>query len=459
MTFINNVFVSIPDLAVNDVIMQNWSGHLKWQPAKVCYPKSTEEVQQIVIQGAERRCKVRMIGSGHSFSKLCVTDDFLVSLDEFQGIVSVDAEQLRVTVRAGTKLFRLNEELAKVGLALENMGDINVQSVAGAISTGTHGTGSAFANMSTLAVGMTFVNGLGQIVRCSETEKPELLRAARLSLGSMGVITEVVLQCVPAYSLKRIIDRAPLQDVLEQYPTLNQQHRNFEFYWFPNTEYTMTRTSDLTEEPAEEGGLKDYLQEVVLENYAFKVLNEVAYNFPRQTNRISRLCTKLIDRSEKVSHSHAVFSTPRLVRFNEMEYSVPLDAYDEVKRALVRWVNKNNRHVLFPIENRFVKGDDGPLSPAYGRNSAYIAVHIYNKKDFKDYFAPLEAIFRAHGGRPHWGKIHTLTARDVAESYPEFTRFNELRQRHDPQGLFLSPYLAKLFGHSTISRREPLRTL
>lgn len=388
---------------------------------------------------------VRTVGSAHSFTPLSVTEETLVCLDDYRGVLEVDRENLRVRVKSGTKLFELSAALHEHGLALENLGDIDVQSVAGAVSTGTHGTGTAFGNISTQVTALRFVDGNGEIVSCSETDKPELLRAVRLSLGAFGVITEMTLRVVPAYKLALKIAKARLETVLENLEDYHASCRNFEFYWFPNTPYVMTKELTATDAPVSRVTALSYAREMLLENYAFLGICELGYRFPGWNRKLSAFAASTTGNSGKVDWSHRVFSTPRLVRFNEMEYSVPQEAYPSAMRALAKWVNDHNYDVLFPLENRFVRGDDNYLSPAYGRNSAYVAAHVYHKKPYRDYFRELEAIFRHHDGRPHWGKLHTLDFSTIHRVYPEFDRFCALRDMHDPRGMFLSPYLRTLF--------------
>ncbi|PSR11599.1 MAG: FAD-binding oxidoreductase [Bacteroidetes bacterium] len=426
--------------------VKNWSGYLEWTPTRISYP-TTEAAIQALVQTARREGrKIRLIGSGHSFTPLSVTTDNLISLDHYQGLVHVDAARQQATVRAGTKLHALGDILHGHGLALANMGDINAQSIAGAVSTGTHGTGTGFGNMSTQVVAIRLVNGHGEVVTCSATEQPELFRAAQVSIGALGIITELTLQCVPAYRLELVIDKASLAEVLATLAERNANHRNFEFYWFPNTPHVMTKTVNTTAAPPDPHSWRDYLQDIVLENYGFHLACEIAHRFPALTHAVARFAASTTSHHRKVNHSHRVFTTPRLVKFNEMEYNVPLAAYPEVQKEVVSWVNKNNTTVMFPLENRFVQGDDIFLSPAYQRDSAYVAAHVYHKADFKAYFGALEAIFLAHGGRPHWGKIHTLTQPQLRDCYPEFGTFTRLRAEQDPDGVFLSGYLQTLFG-------------
>lgn len=426
--------------------MKNWSRYLKWNPSELCYPESENEIIQIVHKATKQQKKIRIIGSGHSFTPLCKTDDFLISLDQYQGLIHIDKATNRATVKAGTKLHLLNELLHKEGLALENMGDINVQSIAGAISTGTHGTGTTFGNISTQITKLQWINGLGEIITCDASTNPTLFKAAQISLGAFGILTEITLQCVPSYKLELKVTKKSLNEVLEQYPTINKNTRNYEFYWFPNTPYVMSKELNITDKKVDKSGIKEYLQEMVLENYAFQFICNLSYYIPSITRGISRFAASTIDDHQKTNYSHLVFSTQRIVRFNEMEYNIPIEAYVDVKKELVNWVNKHNYDVMFPIENRFVKGDDIYLSPAYQRDSAYIAVHVYHKKNFKKYFEAMESIFKAYNGRPHWGKIHQLSCAELSERYPMFEDFNMYRNQQDPKGLFLSPYLNSLFS-------------
>ncbi len=425
--------------------MKNWSGNLQWTPSSIAYPETELAIQQLVQKAKRENRKIRMIGTGHSFTPLSKTEDILVSLDEYQGLISVDKEKDQATVKAGTKLHLLGSLLFEQGLAMENMGDIDRQSIAGTISTGTHGTGIQFGTISTQVKAIRFVNGLGELVDCSKEENPDLFKAAQLSLGALGIITEITLQCIPAYKLELINEKRKLSEVLDHYQQINQENRNFEFYWFPMTEYVMTKTSNLASGKADKVGLSTFFQEYVLENMAFKLLCEYAYYFPKKNKWVSDFSAKAVGRSRKVYQSHKVYATPRLVKFNEMEYNVPMEAYEEVMKEIVKCISKNKFPVHFPIENRFVKQDDIYLSPAYGRNSAYIACHVYYKKPYKAYFKALEDIFKSFDGRPHWGKLHTLNTKDLQERYPKYTTFLKCREEQDPDEIFISPYLKSLF--------------
>ncbi|MEM9931797.1 MAG: D-arabinono-1,4-lactone oxidase, partial [Bacteroidota bacterium] len=367
--------------------MQNWAQNIHWHPSTVAYPASENAVQQVVLQAANDRKKVRVIGTGHSFTALCATDDVLVSLDAFQGLIHVDKDKCQATVKAGTKLHLLGELLFQQGMAMQNMGDIDVQSIAGTISTGTHGTGTAFGTISTQVVALRFVNGKGEIISCSETEQPSLFKAAQVGLGALGILTSITLQCVPSYKLALQNRKESLAAVLANLEERNAQNRNFEYYWMPYTEVAWTKTSNVvTDATPDKVNFFNYWTEYVLENYVFKALCEYAHWFPSQNEMVSKITAASITDVKKVYHSHKVYATQRLVKFREMEYNVPAAAYTEVWKDIRKTINSKRFNIHFPIENRWVKGDDILLSPAYGRDSAYIACHVYNKKDCQPYF-------------------------------------------------------------------------
>lgn len=425
-------------------VIENWSGLERWTPSFCHYPESIEAVQNIINQAREQKKKVRTIGSGHSFTALCKTNDFLISLDKFQGVISIDKNNLTATVRAGTRLYKLNEILHENGLAMPNMGDINQQSIAGAIGTGTHGTGVNFGNISTQVLAITFVNGKGEIIHCSETENKEIFKAAQVSLGCLGVIVEITLQCVPTYKLEMIIDKARIEDTIDNIEVLNSENRNFEFYWFPHTEYVMTKTVNLSDEAPNGDSLVNYFHEMYVENYGFKLLCELGNTFSSKADTVSNIVAKVSGYNKKVDYSYKVFSTERIVKFNEMEYNIPIDAYKEAKRAVMKWINKHNKNIMFPVENRFVQGDDIYMSPAYKRDSAYIAFHVYSKKEFKQYFKEIERIMLDYDGRPHWGKLNQLNPEIIRDSYPMFNKFLSIRNEQDPDNVFVSTYIHDL---------------
>lgn len=428
---------------------RNWSGSVRFRPERILYPGSVEEVAKIIRQAADESKQIRVVGSGHSFTPLVPTDDILLSLDRLRGLEEVDKERGLVTVRAGTKLKELGELLLRHGLAQENLGDIDAQSIAGAISTGTHGTGIDFGILSTQVAALTLVTASGEVIECSPDRHPELFKAAQVSLGSLGVIVRVTLRVLPRYQLHYRSGRMSLEECLDHLDRYRHEHRHFEFFWFPHTDFVQVKFMDKTDQAASTGGLWSRFSKLVLENGVFWLLSEGARLVPRLCPSISRLSAWGVPTVEEVGDSHRLFATPRLVRFNEMEYGIPAEKLPEVMREIRDCVNLLRFAVHFPVECRYVKGDDIWLSPAYGRDTAFIAVHMYRGMPHESYFSAVEAIFRCHGGRPHWGKMHSLTAEELSRLYPRWNDFRRIRDEQDPEGRFLNSHLRALFGVSS----------
>jgi len=421
----------------------NWGGTVRFAPAQIASPATEEELSTLVVQAArEGRC-VRPVGAAHSWPALVETNDVLVSLDRMQGLVSVDG--MLATVWAGTRLKKLGELLHAHGLAMENLGDIDVQSIAGATSTGTHGTGTRFRSIANQVAGLRMVLADGSIVSCSATERPELFDAARVSLGALGIITQLTLQCVPTYRLKFVSGKETLDSCLANLERYDRETRNFEFYCFPYSELVQTKFIHETTEKPRNSKVLSYLNDVVLENSVFGAFCGVAKHIPASIPAVSRLTATVAGGGTKVDHAHRIFATVRTVRFTEMEYSIPAEHLPEAIRSILRIIREERIRVNFPIECRFVKGDPLWLSPAYQRDSAYIAVHMYKGMPHQAYFARVEGLLRDMGGRPHWGKMHTLGAQELKAIYPRWKDFQVLRKELDPSGVLLNGYLRKLF--------------
>jgi len=330
---------------------------------------------------------------------------------------------------------------------MENLGDIDVQSIAGTISTGTHGTGQTFGTISTQVIALKFINGKGEIVECSKTNNSELFSAAQVSLGTLGVITEVTLQCVPNYKLELYTQKEKLTDVLANLNERNSQNRNFEYYWFPYTNTALTKTTNITSNSEiDKMNIINYWSEYFIENLSFKLACEIARLVPSSNQKISKISAASIPSVKKILHSHKVYATQRLVKFTEMEYNIPATAYTEVWDEVQKIVNSGKFDVHFPIESRWVKADNIMMSPAYKRDSAYIACHVYAKKNNRPYFKALEDIFLAYDGRPHWGKMNNFQTKDIMDRYPLFSKFMEHRKEQDPNSIFVSEYINKLLG-------------
>jgi FAD-linked oxidoreductase len=425
--------------------VENWGGNLKFTPTQIYYPKSHDEVVEVVKKARENQQNVRIIGSGHSWTHLINTDDVLVSLDEYQGIVSVDKHNLTAVVKAGTKLKLLGELLHAEGLAMEHMGDINVQSIAGALSTGTHGTGVEFKTLANQMEEITLVNGKGETVVCSEKENRDLFKAAQISLGALGIITQIKLRLVPTFKLKYTSVKSTLDDTLKNLEEYKAENRNFEFYWFPFTKTVQLKFVNMTTEPVKNVGFAKKFNDVVMENGVFGALSRMSRAMPNLAPKVSQMSAWGVSEGTYINHSHLIFATQRLVRFNEMEYNVPQEHFTTVIKEIEECINQHQFKVHFPIECRWVKADDILISPASDRDSAYIAVHMYKGMEYKPYFEAIEQIFKKYKGRPHYGKMNTLKHEDFAELYPNWDKFNEIREQQDPDGIFLNPYLQGIF--------------
>jgi FAD-linked oxidoreductase len=371
----------------------------------------------------------------------------LMVLDRFQRVLDVDPGSGLVRVQGGITIAALNARLAQHGLALENLGDIDVQSIAGAISTATHGTGAALGNIPSQVKELAFVLADGSTLLCSEQSDPELLRAARVGLGALGVVAEVTLRCVPAFTLHGVDAPAPLAKTLDRFEALADANDHFEFFVFPHCDTALTRTNNRTDEPPRpRGKTAAWLNDVLLTNHAFGAFCALGRAMPSQIPRINRLVTKVAGASKRIDRSDRVFASPRLVRFTEMEYSLPRERTVEAVQAVMELVERRGFAVPFPIEVRTVAPDDAMLSTAYGRKSGFVAVHMYRGMQWRPYFEAVEQIFYELGGRPHWGKRHFQTEQTLRPRYPEWDAFQAIRARLDPDGRFANAWTDRVLG-------------
>jgi L-gulonolactone oxidase len=412
----------------------------------VITPVTQAELGEVLRAAARVDQHVRVAGAGHSFSPLVESNDVILSLDRLQGIVDVDIPAKSARVCAGTRLFALGGALAAHGLAMENLGDINRQSIAGATSTGTHGTGIAFGNLATQISAFKMMRADGSEISASVGENADLFAGGRIALGSLGVLTEITLRLVPAFRLRLNSGCMDLETCLARAEELTAQNRCFEFFWLPHTDTVLTKAWNVTDEPADSHGWQRWCSDVLLENSVFGSLCSLAKALPGLSPSISRLCASMLSPRRHVDESHSMLVTERRVRNNEMEWSLPAERGADALREIRAFVERRKFPLMYPIEYRWVRGDDLWLSPNYGRDSVHISAHQYVGMPFERYFDGVQAICRAHGGRPHWGKVHGLTAPEFAKLYPRWDDFLALRERMDPKGRFLSPYMSRLFG-------------
>src|SRR5699024_4223183 len=426
------------------IVFNNWSSSVHCEPSQFERPRDIGEVITIVDQCHAEGRNLRVVGAGHSFTPLVATTDVLVSIDHLSGIESIDAENHLVTVGAGTRLKDLGEELFHYGYAMENLGDINVQTVAGAVSTGTHGTGIEFGSVSTQIHDVTILTASGQLLHISPTENEDLLQAVKVALGLLGIIVKVTLKVLPSYQLIGYSYRENFIVCLNNLDQLTRENRNFEFFWFPYTNTVQIKTLNENKQVTTEKRKQHMLKKVVIENGLFYGLSEMSRLFPKSAKAISNVSALGVPVGSEVDDSHELYATPRLVKFNE-KYSVPKDQMANVLYDIDALIRKYNFAVHFPVECRYVKRDDIWLSPSYERDAAYIAVHMYKGMEFQPYFEAVEKIFLAYGGRPHWGKMHTLRYDDLKKLYPKLDDFLQVRKQLDENGMFLNEYVRDMF--------------
>jgi FAD-linked oxidoreductase len=389
------------------------------------------------------------VGAGHSFTGIAVAPGALLELRDLSGLVSVDADRGRVTLLAGTRLHRIPALLAPFGLAMENLGDIDRQSISGAISTGTHGTGARFGGIAAQVVGATLVTASGDLLAVNEDENPELVPAVALGLGALGILVDVTLQCVPAYVLHAVEQPEPLDDVLAALEDRVAAADHFEFYWFPHTDRAMTKTNTRLPDGAPRHPLSPvgkWIDDTLVGSGLHQVACSTGRAIPALVPTINRVSAKVWGDREFTDASARVFATSRSVRFREMEYALPVANVRPAFEALRALVDERGWRIGFPVEVRFAAADDRWMSTAHGRASGYIAVHRYWREDPTEYFEAVEEIMLGFEGRPHWGKMHTLGAETFRERYPRFDDFVALRDRLDPERLFRNPYLDRVLG-------------
>lgn len=425
---------------------RNWTGDQRCSPARIVRPRDRDELSAAVAAVAEAGHGVSVVGSGHSFTEAALTGGTMIDVGALRGTIAADRGSGLVRVGAGTVLAALNEELQRLGLAMENLGDIDRQTLAGAISTGTHGTGAKLRNVSAQVEALELVLADGS-VRELDAGTPELLRAARVGIGALGAISAVTLRCVPAFVLERIDSPQPREAVLDGFEERAAANDHFELFTFPYADSALVLERNRVEGPPRpRGRFAAYLNDIVLENWALEALSATGRALPRAIPALSRLAAALASGGKTVDRSDRVFASERRVRFTEMEYGVPREHGPEAARRVIEWVRANRYPVFFPIEMRVAAGDDAPLSPSHERDTAYIAVHQYRGMEWRPYFEAVEEIMDEYGGRPHWGKRHFQTAATLQPRYPAWAAFQAARDELDPLRVFTNEYAARVLG-------------
>lgn len=424
----------------NEVIpWVNWSGNQFSRPNERLVPQSTDELSSMIKKTKQH---IRLVGAGHSFSPLVPTNETQMSLAYFHGITHINTETKQFDVASNTFLSGVGEDLWKSGLSLENMPDINTQTFGGAIATSTHGTGMNYGSMSSTVKKITLVNGLGEEIKCSENTNSELFNAARTNIGTLGAVTNLRIQAQPKYYLKETSWMMDLEEGLAKTEQLRNEHRHFELYALPHADYILGITLDKIER-------KQLLSSTINSGDAyetFKTMSKVIDTLPYLRSFIINTGASTVEKEERTGRSYEIFGNLRDIRFNEMEYSIPAEYGVACLREILATIKKLDIDVIFPMEYRYIKADNIWLSPFYQRDSCAISCHNFADKDYKKYFAAIEPIFWKYDGRPHWGKIHTLSANEQRARYPMFDQFLQIRQEMDPKNIFTNDHINNVLG-------------
>jgi L-gulono-1,4-lactone dehydrogenase len=427
-------------------LWSNWAGNQRCAPDVIAHPAGTDELVDVIKQAAAAGRQVKVVGSGHSFTDAACTTGTLVQLDRHQRLLAVDREAGQVTVQAGMTLADLNRTLAMYGMALPNLGDIEYQTVSGALSTGTHGTGSRLGCLATAIVGIELVTAEGSVLNLSAAEDPEAFEVARVSVGALGAVSSLTLQCVPAFNLHAVEEPMRFEEAIERFGELADGNDHMEFYWMPYSRWVILKRNNRVDGPERARSKpREWFDDQFFQNTLFGLLGKVQMRRPDWVRPINKALPKP-SRIDYVERSDRVFTSPRRVKFWEMEYGFGREHFPDVIAEVRDFLTTSGLNIGFPIEVRVTAPDDIPLSMGYGRPSAFIACHVFKGQAYEQYFRGVERIIGAVGGRPHWGKLHFQTAETLAPRYPAWDRFTKVRRRLDPEGRFANTYTDRVFG-------------
>ncbi|MCQ4083010.1 FAD-binding protein [Streptomyces sp. RB6PN25] len=428
-------------------VWRNWAGNVTARPRRTVTPASVDELAAVVREAAEDGLTVKAVGTGHSFTAAAATEGVLIRPDRLAAVRSVDEKAGTVTVEAGLPLHQLNRMLDAHGLSLTNMGDIMQQTVAGATSTGTHGTGRDSGSIATQIKGLELVCADGSVLHCSADENADVFAAARIGLGALGVIGSITFGVEPSFLLAAREEPTGFDQVTSQFDQLVAENEHFEFYWFPHTDGCNTKRNNRSQGPAAPlTRARGWIDDELLSNGVFQLACALGKAVPAAVPGIAQISSRALSARTYTDTAYKVFTSPRRVRFVEMEYAVPREAAVDALREVKAMVERSRLRISFPVEVRVAPADDIALSTASGRETAYIAVHMYRGSRYQEYFTAVERIMVAHEGRPHWGKMHTRDAAYLSAAYPRFAEFTALRDRLDPQRLFANGYLRRVLG-------------
>jgi len=434
------------EVTAQEVSWSNWAGNQRVEQVLRFSPRTEPELQQIVRHATANSLRIKAVGSGHSFTAIALADEILVDLSNYDQVVEIDKIKNTVTVQSGIQLSKLNIELHKNGLAMQNLGDISYQTIAGAISTSTHGTGLKFTGIANQVVGLRIVLADSSVLDCSPAVNAELFHCARVGLGALGLISTVTLQLVSAFNLSVVEEPMRVDDVLANLDHHVESNDHFEFFWIPHTGWALTKRNNRTLGPAKPmSKFSHWYSKTLMENYAFGAVCMLGRARPVLIPKLAKALPSS-GRNEYCDTSYKVFASKRIIKFYEMEYAIPREACEEALNRVRRMVKDSGFFLNFPVEVRFTAPDEIPLSTASNRESAYIAVHIYKGMNYVPYFKEVESIMNSYQGRPHWGKLHFQDASSLAPRYPQWDAFQKTRNMVDPTRTFANRYTETVLG-------------
>ena len=425
----------------------NWTGNQHARGVTFNYPHCELDLQEIVKRAARSGQRVKAIGSGHSFNGIALAEQQLVELANYGELIEIDAEHHLVTVQAGMQLSKLNEILHRHGLAMPNLGDIAYQTIAGAISTSTHGTGAKLPGLAAQVTGLRIVLADATVIDCSAESNSDLFDCARVGLGAIGLLSTITLRVIPAFTLAVTEEPMRVDDLIENLDHHVETNDHFEFFWVPHTGWALTKRNNRTTEPAKPmGKMSHWYVKTLMENYAFGAVCMLGRFRPSLIPKLAR-ALPASGTNEYSDSSFKIFTSKRIVKFYEMEYAIPRKDCAEALNRVRRLVSDSGFFLNFPVEVRFTAPDEIPLSTASNRESAYIAVHVFKGMNYEPYFREVESIMNDYAGRPHWGKMHFQNAETLKSRYPKWELFRSVRRQVDPQGLFTNQYLQTVLGN------------
>ncbi|MBO0600177.1 FAD-binding protein [Sporosarcina sp. E16_3] len=424
----------------------NWSGNVKATPDCYHFPKSASDIQDVVNSCRIRGVSLRVTGAAHSFSPIAKPESDAMSVDNLRGLISYDSEAMEARLWGGTYLHEAASILAAIGMGFENMGDIQEQTIAGAVSTGTHGTGIALGSLSSQVVAWTKVDGKGDIQHHRRSQD-DLSKALSLSLGMLGVLLDVTIKTIPLYSLQMMSYRSTVGEALAEWSSGIYDNRHIEWFYFPGTDTVQVKKTNIT--PIHKQTLQsktvEFMKNGLIENAGFKVISELCRVKPSMSRMLTTISAKSVPNGSKRGMYYEVFPSPRLVKFTETEYAIPLHTFETCIEEVHDFLRAHPFYVHFPIECRVTAGENAFLSPTQGEETVFLAFHMYKGMDAEPYFKWVHKLMEKYNGRPHFGKVNDLTNEKMRKLYPNLQRFMEIRQQYDPNRVFMTNYLQSIF--------------